>query len=177
MVVSLAADSTDPVAALEAMRVDRGLPLSFWAEDVPAQLEKFVQDHPCGEILTARVAEIPDPSRTPYLVPETVLELDDAGRMRTSWRIPIDSVVHSIRGNTILVTRTYTTKKGAEIAVGLAVEPNGEFTVVAPADTLIEQIQCPELPSFGRSSYLNCWRLRDPDSGAIRRVAYQIPCS
>jgi len=72
----------------------------FWpkpgAENDPRV--SVIEDGPCGEVATARVATIPLHGKDPALEPERVIERGPNGEVVNRWSTPVDSYPIAIRG-------------------------------------------------------------------------------
>jgi len=167
---------------LEALRVEEGLPLAFWAGETAgeaAAVEAIRSEHPCGPIAIAFVDRIPTSESGAALEPERVVELDPGGTVVRSWSVPVDTVVDGVRGDELHFSESFDRGTASPLAVRLAVRPDGSYRVEPETAALPSPVpvDCPPLALWGDSAYVRCWRYRDPSDGAERMIAYQGPCS
>ena len=155
--------------------------LPFWAGK-GAQTDKRVLEivpHCCcsGTLAVARVSQLPAVGEKDPLEPELALELNEKDEVVRRWPLPVDKIILAIKGEQILVQ--IAPKNGSKPIKAIYISPQGEVSKAEVPAYLTEPVSyiCPHLPEFGKSAYLRCWIFRDLSSGAIRRLAFQGPCT
>ena len=148
--------------------------VSVWAapgaEKDPRVLRVF--DHPAcsGRVAVLRTTSIP--TKGPFR-PELVIEFTEAGHALRKWPMPVDAYVAGIRGDQIIVPRTLERVPAA----ALSITPTGRLSASRVPTESGNSIACPVLPEFKGSAYLQCFEFHDLGTGAIRRLAYEGPCT
>lgn len=140
-----------------------------WAED------------PCGMTAFAAVDRMPidDPS----LRPDYVVEFDAAGATTRRWAKPYSAEIVSLAGERLHFRadhegayRTFWTQPDGSVGV---LEERLASPVAAPAPDFVDgavEIDCPALPDFAGSDYVQCFEVGDA-AGGRRRVAFEGACS
>lgn len=159
-----------------AMAAGGEIILPFWAgpgATKDKRVSEIEEHHACaGKIAYARVSRMPAPGSKGALQPELVVEVAPSGSIIGRWALPVDEIVLGVRGEEIVASHG-----GDESA--LFVSRNRSLRVgprprELPKPTVGE---CPRLPEFGQSAYLRCFTFSDLESKAVRRLAYQTPCT
>ncbi len=154
--------------------------IGFWAGPGIENDNRVVriEDHQAcsGQRVFARVSEMPAPGANGSLQPELVVELSDAGTIIQQWPIPVDDIVIGIRGDQILVPYDGDSSGKAKV---LSISSNLSFSISSRPAALPDSssIDCPILPEFKESAYLRYFEYLDLESNAVRRLAYQGPCT
>ena len=172
----------DAPRRLEAMRVQAGLPLSFWAGDAASgnpAVEAIRGEHPCGPVALAFVEKIPAYEPDAALESEQVAEIDAEGRVVRTWSVPVDVIVDGVRGEELLFSESFDRGDAPPLSVRLALLPDGSYRVEQrePRLPAVNAVDCPVLDLWGESAYVRCWRYRDAETGRDRLIAYQGPCT
>ncbi len=140
----------------------------------------WVED-PCGMTAMAQVAAIPvdDPS----LLPDYVVEFDAEGAEIKRWGKPYSAEIVAIAGERLHFRgdlegrdRVFWTRPDG--ALGLLEERLAD-PAAAPAPGFADgavEVDCPVLPVFAGSDYVQCYEITDGD-GARRRVAFEGACT
>jgi len=107
------------------------------------------------------------------LAPELVVEFNKSGSILRRWAMPIDLTVAAVAGDRILVALSTAGAKA------LSISSRGALALTFAPSPLppVQQTQCPAIKSFGDSDYLRCFEFQDLNSGEVRRIAYQRPCT
>lgn len=152
--------------------------LAFWAGPRAAEDSRVVRvyEHPAcdGTVAIARVTSMPD-SSDEALGAERVAELSPAGEMLRRWFIPVDSIVAGISSNELLVPTSQARPR--EAALAISVDGKLRPTEIPAGIEPGKLFECPPVAEFGRSVFLRCSELRDLESGEMRRIVYQGPCT
>ncbi len=127
------------------------------------------EDGPCGSTPVAKVATIP--MTDAILLPDFVVEFDATGKEIKRWGKPYEAVVVGLDGDRL---QFRTGDDGA-----FWTDPTGAIGVLdsAPAAALdAPLIDCPELPTFAKSEYEQCYDIAG--TGAPRRtLAWEGACT
>ena len=131
------------------------------------------EDGPCGPVALARVTKLPAPQAKGALQSELVVELSESGAIVRRWPKPINYDVAGLTGSRILISPYGGTTEA------LFVAPAGELEATTlPLDRpSLMPYKCPRIPAFGNSAYVRCYEVRDINSGKLRRLAYEGPCT
>ena len=154
--------------------------IGFWAGPgvkSDKRVIKLEDHHACsGQRAYARVSEMPAPDTNGSLQPELVVELSISGAIVQRWPMPVDETVIGIRGDQILVP--YRGDRSSETKV-LNISSNRSISLSSQPAVLPDSssFDCPLLPEFGDSAYLRCFEYLDLESNAVRRLAFQGPCT
>jgi hypothetical protein len=167
-----AKDSEAAARVLESLRRRCGLPLNLWAG--PEVDESQTIAHPCSGVVNKFIKRVPSPT-DPASRPERVYEYNPTGEVIAEWWVPIETRVQAIEGDRLLL-KTWIESTEEAPAFLIALRPQGNFQVVpfseAPEEKLTE---CPkDLPD---SEFLDCFEFVDQGTGAVRRIAYEGPCT
>jgi len=155
--------------------------LPFWAGKGARTDKRVVAivPHCCcsGTLAIARVSQLPAVGEKDPPEPELALELNEKGEILRRWPLPVDKIILAIRGEQILVQ--IAPKNSSKSVKAIYISSQGEVSKAEAPDNLTEPVsyKCPNLPEFGKSAYLRCWIFRDLSSGAIRKLAFQGPCT
>jgi hypothetical protein len=156
-----------------------GLPLSFWPGPGAAsnpEYAKSTREHPCGHSVTTHVARIP-PLDSLELEPDTVVELGPSDEVAREWAVPIDDTLVGVRGDRVLVRERYDLGPGRTVEFALEIAPDGAYAAVELPTSPPTSIPCPPTSAFADSGYARCWSVVDLDSGAVRRLVFEGPCT
>jgi hypothetical protein len=129
---------------------------------------KRMWEHPCGEVAEAEVSKLPLTTYRP-LQPDLVVELNRRGKVVRRWPAPVDYVVHTIKGDELLVTA------GDR---GFWIRPDGRFrraSTIPPASETLTA--CDLTHVFGKSAYNQCSIFTDLAGGKKRKLGYQGICT
>ncbi len=154
--------------------------LSFWAGPGAKNDKRVIEvedHHACsGQRAYARVSQMPTPNSKGPLQPELVVELSRSGGVVRRWSMPIDEIVLGVRGNRIIVP--YRDDQHSDEKV-LLISSDRSFSIAQRPSSLAEPstFACPRIRDIGKSNYLRCFEFRDLASNAVRRLAYQGPCT
>lgn len=159
----LAGVLSSPLSSAQAAPL---LELHFSGTPVPPPKGVHVDDEgPCGPVVVLRVSAMP--RKAPWFVADEVQELDAAGRVLRSWRVPLDHVPAALDGD-VLSLSVWSRKDSM-----LTVTPDGRLGVrkgVPPGD--LPGGRCP-----GATGQDDRWCVRI-GQGADRHVlAYPPICS
>jgi hypothetical protein len=128
------------------------------------------EDGPCGATPVAKVTRIPLDDAV--LLPDAVVEFDAAGKELRRWGRPYEASVIGLDGDRLLFradddTAFWTDDAGT---LGRSDAAGDDLAAGAPA------LDCPTLPSFAGSDYLQCFDVTDR-AGRHRRLAWEGPCT
>lgn len=128
------------------------------------------EDGPCGATPVAKVARIPLDDAV--LLPDFVAEYDETGKELRRWGRPYEASVIGLDGDRLLFRADgeaafWTDTAGA---VGRSDAAGNDLAGSAPA------LDCPTLPTFAGSDYLQCFDVTDR-AGRHRRLAWEGPCT
>jgi hypothetical protein len=157
--------------------------LRFWAGDGARNDPRVVEvvRHCCctGDVAVARVAALPRPGAKNPLEPERVVEVNVAGTIIRRWSMPVDSIVTAVTGEQIVVSLA--SPETPSSRRGILVSPGGTVTLTDVPRSSPEPMlgECPDslTREFGQSAYLRCFTFRDLETGDLRRIAFQGPCT
>jgi hypothetical protein len=131
-----------------------------------------LNDGPCGLGVTAAVAAIP--LADPLLVPDLVVEFDDNGEVRR-WAVPYEAQLLELDGDRLAFRTGY-----AETGPTFWTHPDGRLEPTHDLPTRLETqaaiIDCPIVPAFAGSGYLQCVEVAD-QGGHRRRLAWEGRCT
>lgn len=154
--------------------------LAFWAgpgAEKDKRVTAIEEHHACaGRRAYALVTKMPAPGSKGALQPEVVAEISPSGRVIGRWSLPVDEIVLGIRGKQILAPY-HIASASEESALFIS---RDRSLLVGARPTAIPKpvaVACPRIGEFGQSSYLRCFEYIDLESKAIRRLAYQMPCT
>jgi hypothetical protein len=132
------------------------------------------RDYACGNTITLRANELPVNISDVGL--DRAYELDEQGRIKMEWPLPIDATPLAINGNRLLIHQD---EAGEEFAF---VTPDGKI-----GTTVIDPSEAPTLNDDGDENSVDCpgsseeWDMCssfvDVTTGASRTIAYQVHCS
>lgn len=173
---SIERTASAPIASAETVppAAKAGVPLfAFTAkDDALAEHDPRIvrwEDGPCGATPYARVARIPLDDAV--LLPDFVVEFDEAGKEVLRWGRPYEAVIAGLDGDRLLFRADDAT---------YATDTRGTVTAVdSLTGDLSEQgqdIACPVLPTFAGSDYVLCRDVADR-AGRHRRLAWEGPCT
>ena len=149
-------------------------------ERADPRIVDWVED-PCGMTAMAQVATMPvdDPS----LLPDHVVEFDADGAEIMRWAKPYSAEIVAIAGERLHFRadhegrdRVFWTRPDG--ALGLLEERLADPAATPPpgfADGATA-VDCPALPVFAGSDYVQCYEIND-GAGTRRRVAFEGACS
>ena len=128
------------------------------------------EDGPCGATPVAKVARIP--LGDAVLLPDFVAEYDDAGKELRRWGRPYEASVIGLDGDRLLFSADgesafWTDTDGT---IGRSDATGDDLSAHAPP------LECPTLPTFAGSDYLQCFDVTDR-AGHHRRLAWEGPCT
>ena len=146
---------------------DTGYEFSFRPGKFPELAPGFVQryDHPCGEVVTARVASMPASVDTSYHT-DPAMEFDSKGKPVRQWPLPVDYVPKAVQGVELLIV--FGTR-------GFWVSPEGRLRPDSLRDKFpdAQPLECALPSALGNA---RCSTFPDIDSGAPRRIGYAATC-
>lgn len=157
-----------------------GLSLAFWAGpgvENDKRVTEIEEHHACaGKRAYARVTRMPVPGAKGALQPEVVVELSPSGSVIGRWSLPVDEIVLGVRGKDIVAPYR---GDSATDESALFISRDRSLRVGPRPSELPKPTagECPRLPEFRQSAYLRCFAFVDLESKAIRRFAYQMPCT
>ncbi|KFN50924.1 hypothetical protein [Arenimonas composti] len=181
---ALVAEAQAAVLAAATPRID-GAPVAdgrnsfqFWFsarsdEGEDARVVQWAED-PCGMTPIAVVERMP--LDDPFLLPDFVVEFDAEGRELRRWGKPYSAEIRTIAGDALVFRanhdgaglRDFRTDPAGNIAVAPSEVPS-TFGDATARD-------CPALPAFEGSDYVQCYEVRDADGGT-RLLAWEGACS
>lgn len=129
----------------------------------------------CGAYPVALVDAIP--LRDAWLLPDWVVEFDDKDREIQRWGRPMAAELTGLDGNRLGFRVDGHGQRGE-----FATTPDGALQALpeqAAAASLYagaRQIECPALPTFAESDYVQCFVVEDA-AGGERRLAWEAPCT
>ena len=136
-----------------------------------------VSRHCCcgGEIAVARVSQLPLPGSRGPLEAELAVELSEIGVVLRRWPLPADLIVTGVKNEHLLISLA----PMGDFARGILISPRGILsTTTVPKERSEPRLYtCPRIPEFGNSAYLHCFEFQDLETGALRRIAYEGPCT
>lgn len=167
-----AKDSEDAARILETLRRRCGLPLNLWAG--PDTDESQTIPHPCSGVMKKFIKVVPSPS-DPVSQPERVYEYTPTGEVIAEWWVPIETRVKAIEGEQLLLS-TWINDTEESPPFQVVVRPKGNFHIVPSRETPEAKLtECPkDLPD---AEFLDCFEFVDQGTGAVRRIAYEGPCT
>jgi hypothetical protein len=146
---------------------DSAYELSFrsgrYAELAPGFVQRY--DHPCGEVVTLRVASLQSAADTTHRA-DRVMELDAQGRMMREWPLPVDYVPRAVNGVELLIVFGQR---------AFWVSPEGNLRPDSLKDRLPEA-RPEECRRAGADGPLQCALFTDVGTGAPRRIGYPAAC-
>lgn len=152
--------------------------VTVWASDDATKDNDVVRirEHgPCsGLVADLRTDRLPSWDRKRTFYSELVIEFDSNRKIIGRWPMPVDTVVHGLSGDSIIV-KLYHGEENELIAIGRTgdmVRFEGEL-VNEPV--LIES--CPKFAEFGETAYLTCYLFIDLKNGKNRNFAFESPCT
>jgi hypothetical protein len=158
-----------PLAAFAQPR-DTGYEFSFRPGKFPELAPGFVQryDHPCGEVVTARVRALPAFRDTSYQ-PDPAMEFDAAGKPVRQWPLPVDYIPKAVQGVELLI---------AFGSRGFWVSPEGNLRPDSLTRKLpdTQPLECTAPVVAGKSTDSRCTVFPDVDTGVPRRIGYVASC-
>jgi len=183
------ATPVDPAAAAAALAVapkprPPGAPVAdgkttfeFWfsaktEEDDPRVVD-WLED-PCGLTPVAVVDAIPVDD--PYLLPDFVVEFDAAGKEVRRWGKPFSAEILGIAGDELLFRAPHGGGATADFRTGI------DGHLVRSTDTIestlsgATETECPALPTFAGSDYVQCVEVTDADGGR-HLLAWEGACT
>ena len=184
----------NPARQIEAYRAKQGVPVSYSPPDDPGSLPALLPrvenlDTPCGTevIVFARSLDAKGLPGSGLLRGERVLEIDPQGRVLGRWTVPTSQTgVAAVRGTSIMMRSRAGSlcqlpdgEQRVQLDVWLVIKPDGSFRVVEPDPKIAEpeRAQCRLPENFKDSAYAGCWRFKDLDSGAVRILVFDAPCT
>lgn len=128
------------------------------------------EDGPCGATPVAKVARIPLDDAV--LLPDAVVEFDEAGKELRRWGRPYEASVIGLDGDHLLFRADEDAAFWTDTAgtLGRSDAAGDDLAAGAPA------LDCPTLPTFAGSDYLQCFDVTDR-AGRHRRLAWEGPCT
>ena len=176
LVESAAPESRARADELERSRLSGGILLTFWLrrDSVPTDTSGLlIGEHPCGMTVTRAWSTMP--RNHPLAEPDPVVEFDTTGRPVARWLIPPDTRIVGVQEREILVADIVAS---GEPRIYLAIAPSDSFHVLPaiPVDTGIPR-SCPALVEFEESEFTTCRSFHDAQSGVLRHLAFQHPCT
>lgn len=146
----------------------------FWPGPGAEKDSRFVDmdDHPCGQVATARVRSMPRYSKGGLFTPERVLELNTRGKVIRRWAIPVDATPYAIAGDELLFVDGESLYK---VSTTLAVSKlKGHASKL---QSTASSVQCVAPREFAPSAFVGCWQFNDLRSGSKRVLAFEGVCS
>jgi len=185
---------SSPARQIETYRKKHGVPIRLVPPEdltrLPPDLSRIEDfDVPCGTdiIVFSRSLDASNLPGSGLLRGERVLEIDSDGHIVLRWIVPTSQGgVAAVRGSSIMVRswagslcRLATGEQRLHHDVWLAIKTDGSFKVVDPdpSTTEPERAECRLPESFAKSAYAGCWRFKDLDSGAVRIMVFDAPCT
>jgi len=146
--------------------------LTFWPSPAAATDPRVTRtlEHPCGEVVMAKVSKIPPYKKDGVLIPERVFELDARNRIVAEWAMPVDSTVRAVKGSSLVVqhgTSTYEITRRGEIKL---FDANGDLPESKP-------FECKTPSALEPSAYARCERFKDLQSKRFRILSYEMACT
>ncbi|MBN7138258.1 hypothetical protein A7A76_04000 [Lysobacter enzymogenes] len=129
----------------------------------------------CGAYPVARVDAIP--LRDAWLRPDWVVEFDDKDREIQRWGRPMAAELTGLDGARLGFRVDAHGQRGE-----FATTPDGALQALpgqaasASLYASARQIECPALPTFAESDYVQCFVVKDA-AGGERRLAWEAPCT
>lgn len=158
-----------PLAAF-AQPHDTGYEFSFRPGKFPELAPGFVQryDHPCGEVVTAKVHVLPAFRDTSYR-PDPAMEFDAKGKPVRQWPLPVDYIPKAVRGVELLI---------AFGSKGFWVSPDGDLRPDSLKDKFPEPrpLECTAPVVAGKSTDSRCTVFPDVGTGVPRKIGYAASC-
>jgi hypothetical protein len=149
--------------------------LSYWATD-GAQNHKGVltihEHHACsGDVVVFSSSRIPQVGELTGIEPEQVLEYSGSGEIVRRWSVPINRYVQAVVGNAVLLPFAFERS--------IAISNDGTFEIVETPIQKDEPVNCPSavLEEMPDSGYPRCHALSIDGEDAVRRIAYEGPCT
>jgi len=185
---------SSPARQIETYCEKHGVPIRLAPPEDPTRLPPDLSriedfDVPCGTdiIVFSRSLDAPNLPGSGLLRGERVMEIDSEGRILRTWIVPTSQGgVAAVRGHSIMVRswagplcRLGTGEQRVDHDIWLAIKPDGSFNVVDPDPSIAapERAQCRVPEYFTKSAYAGCWRFKDLDSGAVKIIVFDAPCT
>ena len=131
------------------------------------------QGHPCGVVRKIDVSKVLPYGASDFIKgTERVIEFDENGEVIGSWAMPVDSWVMALDGDSILVSYSFDSK-------AMSIARNGNVSLVDPIESVLKLFKCPKSleKKFGGSAYKRCVEFRDIQTGQLRFLVYEMPCT
>lgn len=132
-----------------------------------------IMDHMCGAVRHMKVTTIPDFSKGPEHEAEKAIEYNDNGEPIRNWNYPVDERIVGVQDDRLLLS--YRENKV------LGIKPDGTITehelTLSDNDFITEKCPKPIQAMFAPSAYLWCAIMKDAESGATRKLAFEGPCT
>jgi hypothetical protein len=146
--------------------------MPFWPGKSPDKDARYLrtEDHPCGKVIYARVTAFPRGRKGSALIPEIVVELGAKGKVIRRWPIPVDATPLGVRAESLLLNT-----EGRRLWVtpeGVIAPYHGRGSLPPSAVT-----GCATPSDFNRSPFRECRKFRDLNSGKVRWLSFQGPCT
>lgn len=127
----------------------------------------------CGPYPIAKVDSIP--LNDAWLQPDHVVEFDAKGQELTRWGKPMGAELIGLDGAKLQFRVDDKFQKGA-----FATDASGAITPIqsraASLYDTAKPVDCPKLPTFAGSDYLQCYLVKDA-ANTERRLAWEGPCT
>lgn len=167
-----------PPAAVAGARFEFAFTALDGAEDDPRIVDW--QEDPCGMSAIAAVDRLPVDDKA--LLPDYVIEFDAEGAAVRRWAKPFSAEILTIAGDRLQFRAPQDDGKRV-----FWTTPDGTFGLhdvgpVDPARTVsvfpdgASAVDCPVLPEFAGSDYVQCYEITDA-TGQRRRIAFEGACS
>lgn len=148
---------------------------AFFVSDLQARDPRVVEiiQSDCGMVAVARVPGIPIDD--PLILPDLVVQYDDAGAEVQRWAKSYSSQILAISGKDLF----FGASPGGD-AGPFRTTPAGDVTLAVPLATNLEDnasfVACPaSLPSFADMSLVSCYRTTDV-AGRPLNLAWEAGC-
>jgi hypothetical protein len=111
--------------------------VAFWGTEVAPPAGVELDGHPCGWVVLLETPVVPPDA--PWMQADRVREIDAAGKIYRSWRVPMDLYPVGIEGDTLLLAR------GSDPIRFFAVDQQGHIRIPPnPHAEWLSTTSCPE---------------------------------
>jgi len=147
--------------------------LQFWAGAGARHDRRFVKtiEHPCSNVVLARVTRLPSSRTGGALVSEEAIERGVDGKVLARWPMPVDGVPAAVKRNLLMVS------VGDDL--WLWISEKGEIVSnKKPGSVGKRTIEyCAESKRFRKYDLEGCALFKDLRSGKERIINYEPPCT
>jgi hypothetical protein len=149
-------------ACVASVAIADDVSVRFWGTNVEPPSGIELDGHPCGTVVMLKTDVVPPD--TPWMEADRVREVDAAGKIYRSWRVPVDQIPVGIEGDTLMLAR------GSEPTTFLTVDLQGRIRIPKePPKRWLQPGGCPQsFADFG------CVVIRREP---VRYLVYPLVCT